>query len=511
MGVGLNGAKKLMDYFDVETAPKIGTTVTIGKKLRLDTSAEKADRFKKNIAETVSAPASNPFEALQNQNRELSVALEEVRIAKENLSKLNTELTETNRTVISLYAELDGRALALQAANEALVKATEQADLANLAKSHFLSNMSHEIRTPLGVIQGFAELAMKEEILHSERLGYLNTIRRNSSNLTKLIGEVLDLSKVEAGLVELEITPFSLSDLVSEVMTTFQLQAAKKQVDLKFFFKQDCPAVIVSDQMRLRQILINVIGNALKFTSQGEVTLTIQPRSDQLNGLHSQLQFLIQDTGIGLTAESQARVFQPFVQADSSTTRKFGGTGLGLSLSKKLAQALGGDLILVESTPGQGSLFLISVKLNSVDADAAYLSKPTDTGTKPIQSLEGLNVLLVEDSEDNQLLFSLYLMQAGANVDLGSDGNFGVELARKKSYDVILMDVQMPNLDGYGATAVLRAEGCDVPIVALTAHAMKEDRDRALANGFTHYLTKPLESKTLVQTLTPIKRRTRSY
>ncbi len=508
MGLGLMGAKKLMDYFDIQTDSQSGTKVTIGKKLRQLIPQEKFESLKQNITELVCTPASNSFELLQNQNRELSTALEEVRIAKQELSNLNQELAETNRSVIKLYAELDERALSLKAANGALVKATEQAELANEAKSRFLSNMSHEIRTPLGIIQGFSELVLNPNLSAFEREGFLKTIRRNAANLTKLIGEVLDLSKVEAGVVELENTYFSLRDLVSEVLTSFELQASLKGVKLSFSFLDNCPWFVISDLMRLRQILVNVIGNALKFTATGEVSLIINAQATANEPESSMIQFLIKDTGIGLSEENQLRLFQPFVQADSSTTRKFGGTGLGLSLSKKLAQALGGDLILVESTPNVGSTFAITIKndaLLAADQDPIFL-EPTEVAALPEKVLTGLQVLLVEDSDDNQLLFSTYLTQAGANVDIGSDGILGVALALKKSYDVILMDVQMPNLDGFSATAQLRAAGIKVPIVALTSHAMKEDRDRALASGFTHYLTKPLESKLLVQTLLPLKR-----
>jgi len=460
------------------------------------------------ITEIVATPAANPFEALQNQNRDLSTALEEIRIAKENLSKLNLELAETNRAVVKLYAELDGRALALKTVNEALVLATEQADLANLAKSRFLSNMSHEIRTPLGIIQGFSELAMDEALTNEERQGFLKTIRRNSKNLTKLLGEILDLSKVEAGLVELEITSFSVRDLVSEVITSFELQARKKKISLKFSFEDNCPTFVTSDLMRLRQILINVIGNALKFTTNGEINLTMSAPPTASDDELSYVKFLIRDTGIGLTPDHQSRLFQPFVQADSSMTRKFGGSGLGLSLSKKLAQALGGDLTLVESTAGIGSTFSVTVQANNSSAQQLENFKSNDAEVEfnSTDLLLGLKVLLVEDSDDNQLLFSTYLSQAGATVDIGADGNFGVALAHKNSYDVILMDVQMPNLDGFSATAILRAEGYGLPIVALTSHAMKEDYDRALANGFTHYLTKPLEAKTLIKILTAFKK-----
>ncbi len=511
MGLGLMGAKKLMDYFDVKTSPN-GTKVTIGKKLRLFVSEEKTENLKEIITALVCTPASNPFELLQNQNRELSMALEEVRLAKQELSKLYQELAETNRAVVVLYEELDGRALSLKSANEALVAATEQAELANLAKSRFLSNMSHEIRTPLGIIQGFSELALNPHLSNTEREGFLNTVRRNAANLTKLIGEVLDLSKVEAGVVELENTYFSLRELISEVLTGFELQASHKNVRLSFSFHDNCPWFVISDQMRLRQILINVIGNALKFTAAGEVTLVVsaQATDKELSNEpeSSMIQFLIKDTGIGLSPENQLKLFQPFVQADSSTTRKFGGTGLGLSLSKKLAQALGGDLVLVESRLDVGSTFSLIIKNDALLAagQEPIFLEDSETPVAPEKVLTGLHVLLVEDSDDNQLLFSTYLTQAGANVDIGADGIFGVALALKKSYDVILMDVQMPNLDGFSATAQLRAAGIKAPIVALTSHAMKEDRDRALASGFTHYLTKPLESKLLVQTLLPLKK-----
>ena len=368
--------------------------------------------------------------------------------------------------------------------------------------------MSHEIRTPLGIIQGFAELAMNEELPAAERRGFLQTIRRNSVNLTKLIGGILDLSKVESGVIELENTHFSLRELVSEVITSFELQARKKGLALIFSFEDNCPAFITSDLMRLRQILINVIGNSLKFTSQGEISLKLYSLPGELNQPSSFVQFLIKDTGIGITSENQSRLFQPFMQADSSTTRKFGGTGLGLSLSKKLAQALGGDLKLIESTPGQGSTFEVKIKTqnNLVNNDSSAAQILPDDESEPVHTLNGMNVLLVEDSEDNQLLFSTYLIQAGAEVDIGADGHIGLSLARQKNYDVILMDVQMPNLDGFAATAILRAEGFSLPIIALTSHALKEDRDRALACGFSHYLTKPLDSNLLVETLVPLKR-----
>jgi CheY-like chemotaxis protein len=254
-----------------------------------------------------------------------------------------------------------------------------------------------------------------------------------------------------------------------------------------------------------------MISNALKFTLSGGVKVISQLCPPPADSKNSSIEIHVSDTGIGLSEEQRSRLFQPFMQADSSTTRKFGGSGLGLNLSKKLAQALGGDLILSKSQTDVGSTFTFSINVGEINP--MELREVIHTNQNIIENfvvkmnsnvLAGMKILLVEDSLDNQLLFSMYLDQVGASVDIGNDGLEGIALARKNSYDVILMDVQMPNLDGFGATAALRKEGFSIPIVALTAHAMADDRDRALASGFSHYLTKPLDSKLLIQTLSSI-------
>ncbi len=505
LGLGLLGAKKLMDSFDLQTGANSGTTITIGKKVRKPAhfySPDELDHFIKSLS---SIEASNPFELLQNKNRDLSDALDNVRIAKTALTELNEELAATNRDVIALYAELDGQNISLNTTNEALLMAKREAEKANEAKSQFLSNMSHEIRTPLGIIQGFSELAMQDDLPKEQRIEFLKTVHRNAQSLTKLIGEILDLAKVEAGFIQVENTYFSLRDLIDEVIASFELKVKEKNLYLTYFFDDDCPLYISSDALRLQQILINVIGNALKFTSEGGVSISMRPSFSSLNGAPLMVNFLVKDTGIGLSSEQQSRLFQAFMQADNSTTRKYGGTGLGLSLSKKLAAALGGDLTIVESELGKGSTFNLSINADGLQVAPQIEQSETDIDSEAYvlnsTQLKDLNILLVEDSEDNQLLISTYLTQVGAHIDIAYDGIEGVRLARKNSYDVILMDVQMPNLDGFAATALLRAEGMLTPIIALTSLALKEDRERALAGGFTHYLTKPLDSRTLVETL----------
>ena len=394
-------------------------------------------------------------------------------------------------------------------AEEAQKKALEAAEQANQAKTRFLSNMSHEIRTPLGVIQGFADLALDSSISASERGDYLHTIKRNAQNLTKLLGEILDLAKIEAGRVELEKTRFSLPDLVSEVVAAMNLQAREKGVHLKFEIRGPFPEFVRTDATRLRQVLINLVSNALKFTEKGSVDIhaEVLPRTSETEPVF--IEFTVRDTGIGLSPDQQLRLFEAFMQADNSTTRKFGGTGLGLNLSKKLIQSLGGDLTLEESSVGRGSSFRFTFDagvLSSQDFAARFKMRedtPEKKSPRFADELKGLTVLLVEDSVDNQVLFTHYLRNMGVKVDLASDGFEGVQKAQSFAYDAILMDVQMPNLDGYDATKILRTGGLKTPIVALTAHAFKEERERALLLGFSEYLTKPLNPAILVATLKP--------
>lgn len=387
-------------------------------------------------------------------------------------------------------------------AEDAQKRAYDAAEFANQAKSRFLANMSHEIRTPIGIIQGFAELASAPGLAQDERDEYLKIVRRNAGNLSLLIGDILDLAKIESGKLELEVIPFALTDMVRDIVDGMRLVASEKGIELKFNASADFPSHIRADSTKIRQVLLNLINNALKFTNSGSIE--IQARvTDSDNRSLKILEFDVVDTGIGMAAEEQTRVFEAFVQADSSTTRKFGGTGLGLDLSKKLSQAMGGDLYLRRSSKGKGSTFTFYFKAEeipmTVSREQASLKHIEQ---KPFeQRLLGMNILLVEDALDNQRLFSLYLTRAGATVTVAGDGERGVKRAMESAFEVILMDLQMPILDGYSATAELRAKGYKGTIIALSAHAIKEEKDRAIENGFDDYLTKPIESELLVSTL----------
>lgn len=377
---------------------------------------------------------------------------------------------------------------------------------ANLAKSQFLANMSHEIRTPLGVILGFAELMLQPHISEDEKRDGLKTIVKNGRQLTHVINEILDLSKIESERLEIENMRFSLTELIEEATTFLNLQAQGKGLNLSVVYQGSVPKYIGSDPSRLRQILLNVVGNAIKFTNHGHVELTIKYLTD-----HSLLEFTVTDSGIGMTEEQQKNIFHRFVQADNSMTRKYGGTGLGLVVSQKLARALGGDLTINKSHPGQGSTFVFSVhnqtlpeqqsrlpELSHHELNGANLAKPTHKITNQERPLDAMKILVVDDSPDNRILVSHILKLAGASVASAENGEEGVKSAMANNYDVVLMDLQMPVKDGFEATAELRDHNFRKPIIALTAHVMKGDRERCLKSGFDDHIGKPIDKNQLI-------------
>ncbi|MGE0763374.1 MAG: ATP-binding protein [Bdellovibrionales bacterium] len=380
-----------------------------------------------------------------------------------------------------------------------LEDALQAAESANQLKSNFLASMSHEIRTPLGAILGFTELLMDAEITQDERIEFLNIISRSGETLSQLINDILDLSKVEAGHLEIEHISFPLRDLVNEILNLLGKHAQEKAIALKVFFADDLPHKISTDPTRLKQILLNLVGNAIKFTQAGEVAVTVAPAE---NGM---VNFEVEDTGIGISEEQRQKLFQPFTQADGSVTRKFGGTGLGLNLSKRLARLLDGDIVLKKSQPGQGSVFVAMVRNHAVDSPIPVSMREIQSQKQTIraaeQVLRNMRVLVVDDSLDNQSLLGTILSRHGAEVGFASNGFEATQKAASEPYDVILMDIQMPVMDGYTAATVIRAQNFSKPIIAITAHAMGDVRRRCQQAGCTDSLTKPIMPATLVQTL----------
>lgn len=399
-----------------------------------------------------------------------------------------------------------------------LVVAQQQAVSANLAKTYFLANMSHEIRTPMSAILGFAELLLNPSQTDNERHHAISTIHRNGKQLLNVIDEILDISKIEAGRLTVEIIEFDLIEVLTDIKSLLTIKSEEKNLALNFKFENSIPERISSDPTRLRQILMNIISNAIKFTEKGSVLVNISWNGEHVD-TDGELIITVEDTGVGIKEDNVDRLFQPFAQVDNSTTRLFGGTGLGLALSQKLAAALGGTVSLEQTRPDYGSIFKIKIKAIPVrgcqwvshfkdsDPDQDFLAQRTTTNNS--QSLKGINILLVDDAPDNQTVIGMFLGSAGANVDFADNGYEGVTKATNGNYDVILMDIQMPKLDGYEATKILRKKGFEIPIIALTAHALTEERDRCLKIGCTEHFTKPVDSKKLVALVDRLVQRSR--
>ena len=422
-------------------------------------------------------------------------------------SKITRDLTERRAAEQALAKVND----TLRAQATELEQATLAADNANQAKSSFLANMSHEIRTPIAAILGYTDLLLDPKRARSDRFNDLQAIRRNGKHLLELISDVLDLSKIEAGRIEVEKIETNIARLAAEVISMTRPKAIEKELKLKLEFLSPVPRHVSTDPLRLRQILVNLVGNAIKFTEKGEVVVSV--KSDGPSDLNTLISFDIRDSGVGMTEEQQSRLFKPFVQADASTTRQFGGTGLGLTISRQLAKLLGGD-ICVSSKSGHGSTFTITIDVGRSEPED-FITGMTEVLTPSVSpvpresqkaDLTEIRVLLAEDGIDNREILTAYLKAAGAHVRSVENGREAVNAAlsaveKGEPFDVIVMDMQMPVLDGYAATSELRVRGYSGAILALTANAMCDDRAKCISSGCDSYLSKPVERHSFLQTI----------
>ena len=382
-----------------------------------------------------------------------------------------------------------------------LQESKELADTANKAKSEFLANMSHEIRTPMNAIMGFTEVLRRGYGSGKKDQEYLDTIATNSEHLLNLINEILDLSKVEAGRVELENQQVAPHQIINDVIDVLKIKAEQKNISLEFQPQGPLPSYINTDSAKLRQIITNLVGNAIKFTETGSVRIISQLLTTA-EGQRVAIDVI--DSGIGMSEQQQNAVFDPFVQADSSITRKFGGTGLGLTISKRFAEAMGGD-ITVSSEMGKGSTFRVVIDPGNI-AEASLLEgsellkRASSTQALKVEwELPAANVLVVDDSPENRTLLSLVLGNLGLEITCAEDGKQGLDAALAGSFDLILMDVQMPNMDGYTAVGLMRQNQIKVPVIALTAHAMKGIENKCKAAGYSGYIGKPIKIDLLIE------------
>ncbi|MFI5315857.1 MAG: ATP-binding protein [Myxococcota bacterium] len=401
---------------------------------------------------------------------------------------------------------LRGYARALERANSDLERARRKAERAAAAKTEFLANMSHEIRTPMTAILGFTDILLEDGAINpSERFEALRTIRRNGAYLLEILNDILDFSKIEANRLEIEQLPCSPRRIVADVAELLRPRADAKGVALQLAPMAAVPDKLISDPVRLRQILLNLIGNAVKFTAAGYVQIAL--RFDELD---QTLEIDVEDTGIGIAPDVLATIFEPFRQADSSMTRRFGGTGLGLAITKRLVERLGGA-VTATSTVGSGSLFRVHLPAQLAAEEGSETAEPDTPSTAGFRAaLRELRshgrILVVEDGPDNQRVIRHVLERAGYEVTIAENGLVGVELALAAAEDgtpfsVVLMDVQMPVLDGYAATRQLRDQGYTGPIIALTAHALPSERQRCIEAGCDAFATKPLERLALLETI----------
>jgi len=417
----------------------------------------------------------------------------EVRLLTESVANLVTNLTGAR-------ANLEQKVL----------ERTAELERANRAKNEFLANMSHEIRTPMTAILGYAELCLAHDIPETDRRRYAEIIHTNGEHLLSVINEILDVSKIEAGRMTVEPTVCAPFEVVSEVKALMEVRAREKGLAFSIENVGAIPEVVRTDPTRLRQILLNLVNNAIKFTEVGKVVLRFRCEPDA-NGT-ARLLFEVEDTGVGLSPDQIERVFHPFVQADSSTTRKYGGSGLGLTISKTLAGLLGGDLVCT-SELGKGSIFRLWIDPGPLEGVNCLTEFPRrllgDRPTRPLAgpgpALQG-RVLLAEDVAVNRRLISTILLRTGLRVDEAENGELALQktLAARdagRPYDIVFMDMQMPVMDGYESTRRLRQAGYLRPIVALTSHSMAGERKRCLDAGCDEYMTKPLDRLVLVQML----------